>query len=501
MRIITSAEGERQVDRLIQELGGGVERWVVMRIALSLSMRRQPPTVVPEVPRTGNPYDLKVVTGQGRKGTANPDITLALRALLSELHGQDLFTPGADAALARAIEFHIHRGLDELRARLERDASPWSVLMGLAGDGGASNGRVEPAVPQARLLKALAEVGVAGVRLVGEPAQGPRWTRYTLRLDSASHLGRLRAGREKLAFVLGLQPSAVDLQLGDEPAVVRLDLLRPPATWARAGLPDLRRWAAEAPSTLALPVCPGQDILGRPLWFDLATQPHLFLAGSTGSGKSVALHALLVSLVLLRGPADVQLGLYDAKRVELVGYRGLPHLLRPAKLLTEVDELVRALGELVDEMEARYRRFEARGVRSLAEARRRGEALPYLVFAIDELADAVVDPAVMGLLESLARKGRAAGVHLVLATQRPDAATFSGQLRTNIPSRLALWVQKASESKIILDEPGAEDLPRPGEILALLADRAGGRLARVHGVHLTESDVLEVVMAQRRSGP
>lgn len=501
MRIITSLEGEVQIERVLGELGPGVEKWFVIRMALSLSLRRSAPSQIPPIPRTGNPYNLQVITGQGKKGAASPDITKGIQALLSELHGVDFFAPGAESHLERALEFHIHRGLDEIRARLDRDTSPWAVLSSLGQDPSETRARVEQATPAARILKALTEIGLPGARLVGEPLHGPRWTRYVFRLDAANHIQKLRAGREKLAFMLGVPQGHIDHGIGSEAQQVILDLLRPPASWAHSGLPELRRWAAEAPRGFALPVCPGEDITGRPFWFDLANQPHLFLAGSTGSGKSVALHALLVSLVLNLAPDDLEVGLFDAKRVELVAYKGLPHLLRPARLLTEVPELIDALGDLRDEMEARYRRFEARGVRNLAEARRRGEATPWIVFAIDELADAVVEPPVMALLEALARKGRAAGIHLILATQRPDAATFSGQLRTNIPSRLALWVQKSTESRIILDDVGAEDLPRPGEILARLADSPSGRLARVHGVHLTESDVLEVVTSLRRSAP
>jgi S-DNA-T family DNA segregation ATPase FtsK/SpoIIIE len=179
-------------------------------------------------------------------------------------------------------------------------------------------------------------------------------------------------------------------------------------------------------------------------------------------------------------------------------YRGLPHLQWPAELITDRGGLLVALRRLQEEMARRVTLFRTHGWRSLKEARARGEALPYIVLFLDELADVSGDAEIGAALEDLARKGRFAGIHLIAATQRPDAATFSGQLRANLSVRIALAVNKAAESRIILDEAGAELLPRPGELLARLQDAGGRGMVRLHGVWLEAEDVRSVVT--RRGG-
>jgi S-DNA-T family DNA segregation ATPase FtsK/SpoIIIE len=292
---------------------------------------------------------------------------------------------------------------------------------------------------------------------------------------------------DKLAFSIGLSNQAIFQSPADEPKTLSLDIPRAPQTWKRYSGSEFRNWLQGAPAEWELPVYPGVDVLGAPFGFDLAVAPHLLVGGTTGSGKSVCLHALLQSLLLTRPPEQVQVVLIDPKAVEFNAYAKSPHLFRNGNVLTQPDEALEMLNELVVEMEARHQQFARIGVRDLGEAIHKGLPLPRVVVFVEELADLILrSDTVEELLIRLAQKARSAGIHLVLATQRPDANTFSGLLRSNIPARIALTVQKASESKIILDETGAEALTGRGDMLIRLAGQA---LSRIHGVLLNRDDM------------
>lgn len=294
----------------------------------------------------------------------------------------------------------------------------------------------------------------------------------------------------QLGLAMNLGNSLPTLSNGDEARTVFIDLPRPKSTWKDIGVDRLREWAHKSsrdPSQLL--VYAGVSVTGEDISFDLTAAPHLLVGGTTGSGKSVCLHSLLLSLLLRHQPDTLQLALIDPKQVEFAPYTKLPNLYR-GEIATEVSAAREFLTDLVAEMEARYAVFNRIGVANIGEARRRGQSLPFIVTCIEEMTDLVMqDPNIEPLIARLAQKARAAGIHLVLATQRPDAETFTGLIRSNIPARIALTVQKGTESNIILDEKGAENLLGAGDMLIRLP---GESLRRAHGVFIRLENVTQI---------
>ncbi|MGK5007204.1 DNA translocase FtsK [Janthinobacterium sp. LB2P70] len=346
------------------------------------------------------------------------------------------------------------------------------------------------------LIKGLSDIGISAE--IKGLIHGPRVTRYKVFLADINQLDKLRRGLERLGLALNLQKAQPTLTHGDEAKTVSLDVPRTAATWTKIGILEFKSWISNvAPSKDKLMVYPGVDVLGKPYTFDLAAAPHLLVGGTTGSGKSVCLHALILSLVTGHSAHELKLALIDPKQVEFSVYAGSPYLYN-AELAVNSSQARAMLVEIVAEMEARYAIFANSSVNNIAEARRKKIDLPFIVVFIEELADLLfVDKSIEDLIVRIAQKARAAGIHLVLATQRPDAKTFSGLIRSNIPARIALMVQKSTESKIILDDSGAELLLGSGDML--IKAKPGGSGERAHGVYFERKDV-EVLLkeAQQR---
>ena len=275
-----------------------------------------------------------------------------------------------------------------------------------------------------------------------------------------------------------------------------------------------------SPLALAL----GKDIGGNPVIVDLAKMPHLLIAGTTGSGKSVCLHALILSLVYKSTPEQVRLLMVDPKMLELAVYDGIPHLLAP--VVTDMKQAANALRWAIVEMERRYKLMAALGVRNISgynnrikDAEKTGKpifdpfatpidgetipvlkSLPYVVIVIDELADLmmVVGKKIEELITRLAQKARAAGVHLIVATQRPSVDVITGLIKANIPTRIAFQVSSRVDSRTVLDQIGAEQLLGHGDML-FLAPGSGVPL-RVHGAFVADDEVHKVVSALKKSG-
>jgi len=273
-----------------------------------------------------------------------------------------------------------------------------------------------------------------------------------------------------------------------------------------------------APLVLTL----GKDIAGKPMVADLAKMPHLLVAGTTGSGKSVALNAMILSLLYKAEPRQIRLILIDPKMLELSVYQDIPHLLAP--VVTDMKQAASALHWCVAEMERRYKLMSWLGVRQLsgyntkvAEAEKLGqplqdpttletgepqflEPLPYIVVVIDELADLmmVVGKKVEELIARLAQKARASGIHLILATQRPSVDVITGLIKANIPTRISFQVSSKVDSRTILDQMGAEALLGQGDMLYL---RPGtGLPQRVHGAFVADHEVHKVVAYLKKMG-
>ncbi|MDD9863311.1 MAG: DNA translocase FtsK 4TM domain-containing protein [Gammaproteobacteria bacterium] len=271
-----------------------------------------------------------------------------------------------------------------------------------------------------------------------------------------------------------------------------------------------------------LPLALGKDIGGRPMMAALERMPHLLVAGTTGSGKSVALNAMILSLLYSAGPRELRLILIDPKMLELSVYQGVPHLLAP--VVTDMKQAGNALRWCVAEMERRYRLLAAMGVRGIAGYNQRleqaaeqgktlrdpmwqgeGEApaaeqLPYIVVVIDELADMmmITGRKVEEWIARLAQKARAAGIHLILATQRPSVDVITGLIKANIPARIAFQVSSRIDSRTILDQSGADNLLGHGDMLFLLPGESLPR--RVHGAFVSDQEVHRVADFLRAAG-
>ncbi|MCL4103906.1 UNVERIFIED_CONTAM: hypothetical protein GTU68_034768 [Idotea baltica] len=260
-------------------------------------------------------------------------------------------------------------------------------------------------------------------------------------------------------------------------------------------------------SKSALTLALGHDISGQPVVADLAKMPHLLVAGTTGSGKSVGVNAMLLSLLYKSGPADVRLILVDPKMLELSVYDGIPHLLTP--VITDMKDAANGLRWCVAEMERRYKLMASLGVRNLAGYNRKVETdeqqtppdlekLPAIVVVIDEFADMmmIVGKKVEELIARIAQKARAAGIHLLLATQRPSVDVITGLIKANVPTRIAFQVSSKVDSRTILDQGGAEQLLGHGDMLYL--PPGSGMPNRVHGAFCSDEEVHRVVADWKR---
>lgn len=263
---------------------------------------------------------------------------------------------------------------------------------------------------------------------------------------------------------------------------------------------DSPAWS-EFSKSAALPVPLGLGSGGDPVMADLSKMPHTLVAGSTGSGKSVCMNAIITGLIMTKTPLELRLIMIDPKRVELTPYQGIPHLYHP--VIVEADRAVIVLRSLVDEMMGRFRQLEQAGVKNIASYNEKmEEKMPYLVILVDELADLMLTAAgdVERLLVRLAQLGRATGVHLVVATQRPSVDVVTGLIKANFPSRISFAVMSQIDSRTILDSVGAEKLLGRGDMLYMPIDKP--KPSRVQGAFLNDQEIEGIVTAwQNMGGP
>jgi|GEM_PF-597283 len=242
-----------------------------------------------------------------------------------------------------------------------------------------------------------------------------------------------------------------------------------------------------------LPICLGVDIAGRPVYADLAKMPHLLIAGTTGSGKSVGLNTFILSLIARKKPNEVKFVLVDPKRIEFSVYNDQRYMLCP--VVTDNALASATLAYLVEQMEERYSIFEKELVRNISEYHEKCGAMSYIVCVIDEFADLIAaDKTVDDHVQRLAQKARAAGIHLMLATQRPSVDVVTGVLKANFPTRMSYKVASQVDSRTILDMPGAEDLLGRGDALYLPQN---GELKRVHGSYVPDDGIAKLLEPHR----
>jgi S-DNA-T family DNA segregation ATPase FtsK/SpoIIIE len=298
---------------------------------------------------------------------------------------------------------------------------------------------------------------------------GPRVTQFTLKPPAGVKLDKIESLDKNLAYSLEAQNVRIEAPIPGKRAVGIEVPNRKPATVTLHGIIASQQWK-EVKSPLAFSI--GKDIAGEPMVADLEDMPHLLIAGQTKAGKSVMINTLLASFLYRNSPSDLKLILIDPKHVEMAPYENIPHLIAP--IITEPEKCISALKWAVAEMERRLKTFAEVKQRDIAGYNevKKEEGMPHIVVVIDELSDLMMMAArdVEALIVRLAQKARAAGIHLVLATQRPDANVVTGLIKANVPGRIAFAVQDQVNSRIIIDSPGAEKLLGRGDMLLKTSD-------------------------------
>ena len=371
------------------------------------------------------------------------------------------------------------------------------------------------------LLRILGEFGVE-VSL-GEIHVGPVITRYEVVPAPGVRVEKI-AGLEK-NIALGMRAQSVRI-LAPIPGKAAVGVEVPNLNPTPVGMRELLESEDWASAKAELPIALGRDVSGRPLVSDLAKMPHLMIAGATGSGKSVCINSIVTSILYSKSPKDVRLIMVDPKVVELKVFNSLPHMFIP--VVTEPKKVPAALKWLLGEMEQRYQIFAKANVRNIvgfntrkrdaklhaeAQASLQGldalgadgleipEHLPYIVAIIDELADLMIlAPAeIETSIARLAQLARAAGIHLIIATQRPSVNVITGVIKANLPSRIAFQVASQVDSRTILDTKGAETLIGKGDML--FSPPGTSRLVRAQGAFVSEEEIHEIVEFLKRNGP
>jgi S-DNA-T family DNA segregation ATPase FtsK/SpoIIIE len=374
----------------------------------------------------------------------------------------------------------------------------------------SSEDRIGNRNEQAAIQASIIEQTLAGFGIparVVETHIGPTVTRFALapgELRRHDRTVRVRVSQitalaDDLALALAASPVRIEAPVPGRP-YIGIEVPNPDTT-----LVSLRRLLQDKAFTRyegVMPIPLGRDVGGAAVVVDLHRLPHLLIAGATGSGKSVALHAILCALLFHHPPDTLRFILVDPKRVELPVYNGIPHLVAP--VITEAEHAAAAMSWLLLEMDERYRRFSATGARHILAynaAVHPSQRLPFLVMIVDELADLMVTApeTIEARLVRLAQMARATGIHLIVATQRPSVDVVTGLIKANFPARLAFAVASQIDSRVILDGPGAEKLLGRGDGLLMTADSAKPR--RIQGCFVSDAEIARLVDWWRTNHP
>ncbi|MDW8372176.1 MAG: DNA translocase FtsK [Planctomycetota bacterium] len=365
----------------------------------------------------------------------------------------------------------------------------------------------------ARAIEAAFRAFAVEVSVVGAQ-RGPTVTQYELKLlDEAMRVNKVEGFEQDLALKLGCEGIRIVAPLPNKTTIgVEVpNRVREPVT--------MRELVGEVdPQALAIPLIIGRDAVGRPLILDLTRAPHLLVAGATGMGKSVCMNAMICSVLLFRRPDEVRFIMVDPKMVELSGYEDIPHLLTPP--ITDMSKAHAALEWACQEMDQRYEALRLSGCRSIADFNALGEAeldarlarknarredlgcgtrMPYIVILVDEYADLMmVNKEVEKSIVRLAAKSRACGIHIILTTQRPSADVVTGLIKSNLPTRICFRVVDRSNSRVVLDVSGAENLLGRGDFLLLQPGSSAP--VRGQGVYLADAEIEAIVQHARAQG-
>jgi S-DNA-T family DNA segregation ATPase FtsK/SpoIIIE len=337
---------------------------------------------------------------------------------------------------------------------------------------------------------------------VREIFPGPAVTLFALEPGPGTKVRRITELQNDLALALAARSIRIEAPV---PGMARVGIELPNADIHTVGLRETIESIEFQSSKARIPLALGRDVNGSYIVADLARMPHLLIAGSTGSGKSVCINGIISTLLLNRRPEELKMVMIDPKMVELTGFNGVPHLKCP--VVTEMNKVVGTLRLVLKEMDDRYQRFSMLGVRNIDGYNLRRdedpslELMPYMVVIIDELADLMLTTPeeVETLLVRLAQMARATGIHLLIATQRPSVDVLTGLIKANVPARIAFAVTSHTDSRVILDMPGAERLLGRGDMLFLPPDEA--KPQRVQGSYIDDKDIQYLVRHWRKAAP
>ncbi len=329
---------------------------------------------------------------------------------------------------------------------------------------------------------------------MGEVSIGPTVTQYTLRPAVGVKLSKITSLQSDLSLALAAHPIRVEAPIPGK-SLVGIEV--PNKKFALVGLRNLIDTEDFKKSSAVLPIGLGRDVAGFPVFASMEKMPHLLVAGATGTGKSVCINAVILSLLYRHSPDMLKFIFVDPKRVELTCYNGIPHLITPT--IVEAKKAVNALKWAVREMEKRYELLSASGSRDIfsyntkISDKKNVELMPFIVIVIDELADLMASHGrdIEGAIVRLAQMARAVGIHLIVSTQRPSVEVITGLIKANITSRIAFQVASGVDSRTILDSSGAEKLLGNGDMLFQAGDTAKPR--RIQGAFVSEKEIKDVV--------
>jgi DNA segregation ATPase FtsK/SpoIIIE, S-DNA-T family len=446
----------------------------------------------------------RIVTARARKKDAE--------------EADDLAVVGVPETPARREE---SEDADSAAPAVERDpvVTVFSDISGDRGGTGIANFDAEYKAPPLSLLGAdKGKPGVGDIKAnaniikrtfqnfgisleMDEVSVGPTVTRYAVKPAEGVRLSKILSLTSNLELALAAHPVRIEAPIPGK-SLVGIEV--PNTTKAMVGLGGVMGTPEWSDSTKPLLAAIGRDITGTAHYINVAKMPHGLVAGATGSGKSVAIHAIITSLLYRNGPNQLRFIMIDPKRVELTAYNGIPHLLTP--VITDPKKSILSLKWAAKEMDRRYGVLEQEKVRDIASyhenifepAKKRGgddvpEAMPYIVIVIDELADIMhtYPRELEASIVRLAQMSRAVGIHLILSTQRPSVNVITGLIKANVPTRLALQVASQIDSRTIIDSPGAESLLGAGDMLYLSADMQ--KPVRLQTAFISEAEVKKVV--------
>lgn len=431
------------------------------------------------------------------------DETLAKARHKPQFSGKkELKVTGGEGQDARGPKKSYEPGRElsaQLVSNLPGDDQSWKYpplsLLSTVDTGKADRGDIKD---NANIVEATLESFGITARVV-EVNQGPAVTQYGLEVALGTKLSKITALERDLALALSAPTGTIRIEApipGRSLVGIELPNKSPEFVTIKKMLHSDEM--QNHPSKLAVSL--GLDVAGKPLVADIARMPHVLIAGQTGSGKSVCLNAFMASILFRASPSEVKFILVDPKRVELTSYNDIPHLLTP--VIVEPEKVISALRWTMSEMDRRYKLFAQAGVRNIDGYNQMSgfQALPYIVFVVDELADVMlVSPVeVEKAVTRIAQMSRATGIHMILATQRPSVDIITGLIKANIPCRIAFAVSSQVDSRVILDTQGAEKLLGRGDMLYLAPDQAKAK--RIQGAYVADQDINALIEFIRSQG-